>query len=69
MQEEGNIPYVVDNGVGTFETRPAEIARIVTRWLDPAAAGELAAMAARSKALGKPEVRRDLHACMEQLAA
>ncbi len=32
-QEEGNIPYVVDNGVGTFETHPERIAHIMHRWL------------------------------------
>lgn len=33
MQEEGNIPYVIENGVGTFETQPAKIAAIIKSWL------------------------------------
>mmetsp|Transcript_33368 Transcript_33368/g.99359 ORF Transcript_33368/g.99359 Transcript_33368/m.99359 type:complete len:576 (-) Transcript_33368:456-2183(-) len=54
-QEEGNIPFVVDNKVGAFETRPKRIARILDQWLDPSFATEFAQMAARSKALGRPE--------------
>lgn len=33
LQEEGNIPYVIDNGVGTFETHPEKIAHIMHNWL------------------------------------
>lgn len=54
-QEEGNIPYVVDNGVGAFETRPPFIAETLQRWLGPDSKGALEGMAARSKALGRPE--------------
>lgn len=31
-QEEGNVPFVVDNEVGLYCTEPEEIARIVQRW-------------------------------------
>jgi len=31
-QEEGNIPFVVDNRVGAFEKDPAKIADIVAGW-------------------------------------
>jgi 1,2-diacylglycerol 3-beta-galactosyltransferase len=56
LQEEGNIPYVLDNEVGAFETRPAAIAALLDDWLlrQPA---QLVAMSKRSKALGRPEVR------------
>jgi hypothetical protein len=54
-QEEGNIPYVVDNGVGAFETDPTRIASIIARWFDPSFKEEFAAMARRSKALGRPQ--------------
>ena len=33
MQEEGNVPFVVDNKVGLFERKPAAIAAILQRWL------------------------------------
>ncbi len=52
-QEEGNIPYVVDNRVGAFSTDPAEIARLVTRWFGEERE-ELAAMSARARELGNP---------------
>lgn len=56
MQEEGNIPYVIDNGVGAFEKQPSKIADIVVDWLGE---GEVAFkdMARKAKALGRPEVR------------
>lgn len=53
-QEEGNIPFVVDNGVGEFETDPCKIASIIARWLGPDRE-EFEAMSRRSKALGRPE--------------
>jgi hypothetical protein len=34
-QEEGNIPYVVDNGCGMFERDPAAIAEIIDLWFSP----------------------------------
>ncbi|KAG2497185.1 hypothetical protein HYH03_004774 [Edaphochlamys debaryana] len=57
-QEEGNIPYVVDNRVGAFETRPAVIASIIRSWLLEGGEGmreEFADMGRRSKALGRPQ--------------
>ena len=71
-QEEGNIPYVTDNGAGAFETNPGRIAALVARWLSPGFKRELAEMAARAKALGRPEavynIARDLAAlCTERL--
>lgn len=44
-QEEGNIPYVVDNKVGAFETRVPEIASILGDWLAPSNRPELEQMA------------------------
>lgn len=71
-QEEGNVPYVVDNGVGTFLTEPAAIAQQVAAWFGPASA-ELEAMARRAKALGRPratyDIVRDLAALCSPVAA
>mmetsp|Transcript_13700 Transcript_13700/g.29410 ORF Transcript_13700/g.29410 Transcript_13700/m.29410 type:complete len:529 (-) Transcript_13700:874-2460(-) len=53
-QEEGNIPYVIDNNVGTFETSPVKIAHILRRWLGPEKL-EFEAMGVRSRSLGRPE--------------
>ena len=52
-QEEGNVPYVVGHGVGLYVTAPAEIAGTVAEWLRPGNP-ELAAMAERARALGRP---------------
>lgn len=52
-QEEGNIPYVTENNVGVFETRPAAVASIIKSWLEENGK-ELKALSARAKALAKP---------------
>lgn len=71
-QEEGNIPYVVDNGVGAFETDPTRIAEIMARWLDPGNRAAFDEMARRSKELGRPQavykIARDLAGLVEGAA-
>jgi 1,2-diacylglycerol 3-beta-galactosyltransferase len=53
-QEEGNIPYVTDNGVGVFETKPKKVAMIIKEWLKDD--GEkLKILASKAKGLGKPD--------------
>jgi 1,2-diacylglycerol 3-beta-galactosyltransferase len=32
LQEEGNVPFVVDNKLGRFERKPEKIARILEGW-------------------------------------
>lgn len=54
-QEEGNIPYVVDNGAGAFERDPSRIADIVREWFSEQGEKKRLAMAAASKALGRPD--------------
>ena len=58
-QEEGNVPFVLENGVGRFSTDPDQIALQIADWCGPAAA-ELAAMAKRAKALGRPHATFDI---------
>ena len=53
-QEEGNVPYVVDNGAGAFSTDPEEIARVVARWFGPDRE-QLAVLAERAKKMGNPD--------------
>lgn len=73
MQEEGNIPYVVDNGVGDFETDPVEIANIMAEWLAPDNKEEFIHMAHRSRALGRPqavyEIVHDLAKLADEVGA
>jgi 1,2-diacylglycerol 3-beta-galactosyltransferase len=53
-QEEGNAPYVVQNGVGEYTEDPAEIAQIVCRWFGPER-DTMARMAERARRLGRPD--------------
>ncbi len=58
-QEEGNVPYVVDNGVGAYSTDPKEIAATVAQWFGPERA-RLEAMAVNARALGHPRATFDI---------
>jgi 1,2-diacylglycerol 3-beta-galactosyltransferase len=53
-QEEGNVPYVIANGVGTYCEDPKLIAEIVGRWFGPGQE-EMEAIAQRARALGHPQ--------------
>jgi 1,2-diacylglycerol 3-beta-galactosyltransferase len=53
-QEEGNIPYVIENGVGAYSEEPQTIAHIVAGWLDPQNTKELRDMSMRAQRLGRP---------------
>jgi 1,2-diacylglycerol 3-beta-galactosyltransferase len=52
-QEEGNVPYVVENKVGLFAIEPAAIASQVARWFGPERA-ELARMSENARRLANP---------------
>lgn len=57
-QEEMNVKYVVDNGVGAFAGKPDKIVIIVAKWLlDPAL---LQDMSQRAKELAKPTSSLDI---------
>lgn len=58
-QEEGNVPFVVDNGVGAYCESPVGIAKIVSSWFGPERE-KLREMAARARALGRPQATYDI---------
>ena len=58
-QEEGNVPFVVDNGVGEYSEDPEEIAGIVARWFGPER-GTLPDKAIKAKRLGHPQATFDI---------
>ena len=64
-QEVGNVPFVVNNGVGAYEEEPSKIAQIVASWLGPKA-DEFREMSSKAKKLAHPEavftIVRDLDA-------
>jgi 1,2-diacylglycerol 3-beta-galactosyltransferase len=53
-QEEGNVPYVVDNGAGLYCEDPQGIAEIISRWFGPERA-MLGSMAQRARQMGSPQ--------------
>ena len=53
-QEEGNIPYVLDNKVGVYEETPLAIAHTVRHWFHEGSA-DFAQMKARASSLGRPQ--------------
>lgn len=65
-QEEDNVKYVTENGVGEFATRPSKIADIAARWIaDP----ELrAAMSERARACGRPQASMEIAADIVEVA-
>lgn len=65
-QEEGNIPYVLENEVGLYGKSPEEIATIVQRWFTDERA-QLAQMSARARALGKPQATFQIVQSIAQL--
>jgi hypothetical protein len=52
LQETGNVPFVVENGVGQYSEKPAEIAAIVAEWFGEKK-GELIAMKERALKLAR----------------
>ncbi len=68
-QEEGNAPYVVNNGVGEYSEDPDEIAQIVCRWFGPGREA-MSQMAARARQLGRPNSTYQIvHEIVRLLAA
>lgn len=53
-QEEGNIPFVVDQGAGAFCEDPVEIGQIIKRWFGPERS-QLRQMSERSRRLARPQ--------------
>jgi 1,2-diacylglycerol 3-beta-galactosyltransferase len=58
-QEDGNVTYVVENGVGAYSQDPREIAKIAGRWFGPEQ-WQLKEMAARARALGRPDASKHI---------
>lgn len=65
-QEEGNIPYVLQNQVGSYGHSPQEIANTVRYWFTDGC-DQLAQMTARARALGKPQATFQIVESIAQL--
>ncbi len=53
-QEEGNVPYVVNSGVGVYCEDPQRIAEIICRWFG-SERGQLESMARKARQMGYPQ--------------
>lgn len=58
-QEEGNVPYVVENGAGVYCSAPSDIAGIVCRWFGNERS-QLSQMAEQARRLGHPAAVFDI---------
>mmetsp|Transcript_14165 Transcript_14165/g.48830 ORF Transcript_14165/g.48830 Transcript_14165/m.48830 type:complete len:514 (+) Transcript_14165:146-1687(+) len=58
-QEEGNIPFVLQHGVGAYSESPSEIASIVANWFGDGKQ-DFAEMTRRARKLGKPKATWDI---------
>jgi 1,2-diacylglycerol 3-beta-galactosyltransferase len=65
-QEEGNVPYVVENGVGVFASEPAAIASQVARWFGRERA-TLARMSENAQRLANPHSTENIVAELAKL--
>lgn len=67
-QEEGNVEYVVQHGVGSYSPNPNEIAKTVSGWLQPGNL-ELAAMQERAYRLARPQAALEIAEALGELLA
>jgi 1,2-diacylglycerol 3-beta-galactosyltransferase len=66
-QEEGNVEYVMDRGVGTLTERHQLIAATLAQWLQPESE-TLIQMAQKAQRLGRPQAALDIAAEIVNLA-
>jgi 1,2-diacylglycerol 3-beta-galactosyltransferase len=66
-QEEGNVPYIVDNGAGVYCREPDAIARLVRRWFTDERP-LLSQMSERARQLGRPAAVFDIVDGLAELA-
>ena len=65
-QEEGNVDYVLGNGIGSFCTDPKEIGQMVRSWFTDEC-DELCAMRQNAQRLGKPHATKQIVDVVEEL--
>jgi len=66
-QEEGNVEYVINKGVGTWAEKPQRIAATLAQWLQPENE-TLTHMAQKAQRLGRPQAALDIAAEIFNLA-
>ena len=67
-QEEGNVPFVIDNGVGAYSEDPVQIAAIIGWWFG-SGQDDLRRMSETARSMGNPqstfEIVRDIAMLLE----
>lgn len=58
-QEEGNIPFIVDQGAGAFCADPVQIGETIAQWFGPERA-QLRLMSERSRQLARPQATQQI---------
>ena len=66
-QEEGNVEYVINKGVGTWAEKPQLIAATLAQWFQPENE-TLTQMAQKAQRLGRPQAALDIAAEIFNLA-
>ncbi len=67
-QEEGNVPFVVENGVGLYSKDPNAIAATVWHWFGPGA-DQRRQMAEQARQLGRPHATYEIVQALAELVA
>lgn len=65
-QEDGNVAYVVQHGLGTYSPHPVELATIARRWLQPGSP-ELGDMRQNARKLARPRAAIDIARALSEL--
>ena len=65
-QEEGNLPFVVEQGAGAFCEDPVQIGQTVARWFGPERQ-QLAVMSERSRQLARPQATQQIEQAIMKL--
>jgi len=65
-QEEGNVTFVRESGVGVLREKPAQIARTLGEWLTPGN-DTLACFAARARQLARPRAALEIAGILDEI--
>lgn len=65
-QEEGNVAFIEQSGVGTLRQEPEQIAQTLAQWLAPDN-GTLASLSARARELARPGAALDIASILDDI--
>ncbi|HEX7593932.1 MAG TPA: hypothetical protein VF429_07145, partial [Anaerolineae bacterium] len=65
-QEEGNVTFVQESGIGVLREKPAEIVRTLAEWLTPGN-DTLPCFAARARQLARPRAALEIAGILDEM--